>query len=134
MSTTTNIGLFKHDNPSTNKDIFDVDKALNQNWDKTDKAFGEDRERLDLLEASNTISHYKGKVDAILLTGGMARDTELCDKLAEYISWIAPIYNYAVSFETEALGFGAIRVLKGDEEAKTYTGKPVWNGFPWDKE
>lgn len=76
----------------------------------------------------------KGKVDAILLTGGMARDTELCDKLAEYISWIAPIYNYAGSFETEALGFGAIRVLKGDEEAKTYTGKPVWNGFPWDKE
>ena len=55
----------------------------------------------------------KGKVDAILLTGGMARDTELCDKLAEYISWIAPIYNYAGSFETEALGFGAIRVLKG---------------------
>lgn len=48
----------------------------------------------------------KGKVDAILLTGGMARDTELCDKLAEYISWIAPIYNYAGSFETEALGFG----------------------------
>ena len=76
----------------------------------------------------------KGKVDAILLTGGMARDTELCDKLAEYISWIAPIYNYAGSFETEALGFGAIRVLKGDEEAKIYTGKPVWNGFPWDKE
>ena len=64
----------------------------------------------------------KGKVDAILLTGGMARDTELCDKLAEYISWIAPIYNYAGSFETEALGFGAIRVLKGEEEAKTYTG------------
>ena len=80
------------------------------------------------------ISINLGKVDAILLTGGMARDTELCDKLAEYISWIAPIYNYAGSFETEALGFGAIRVLKGDEEAKTYTGKPVWNGFPWDKE
>lgn len=75
----------------------------------------------------------KGKVDAILLTGGMARDTELCDKLAEYISWIAPIYNYAGSFETEALGFGAIRVLKGEEEAKTYTGKPVWDGFSWDK-
>ena len=60
----------------------------------------------------------KRKVDAILLTGGMARDTELCDKLAEYISWIAPIYNYAGSFETEALGFGAIRVLKGEEEAR----------------
>ena len=75
----------------------------------------------------------KGKVDAILLTGGMAKDTELCEKLSEYISWIAPIYNYAGSFETEALGFGAVRVLKGEEEAKTYTGKPVWNGFSWDK-
>ena len=39
----------------------------------------------------------------------------------------------AGSFETEALGFGAIRVLKGEEEAKTYTGKPVWDGFSWDK-
>ena len=75
----------------------------------------------------------KGKVDAILLTGGMAKDMELCEKLSEYISWIAPIYNYAGSFETEALGFGAVRVLKGEEEAKTYTGKPVWDGFPWDK-
>ena len=79
------------------------------------------------------VGSLQGKVDAILLTGGMARDTELCDKLAEYISWIAPIYNYAGSFETAALGFGAIRVLKGEEEAKTYTGKPVWDGFSWDK-
>ena len=75
----------------------------------------------------------KGKVDAILLTGGMAKDTELCAKLEEYIGWIAPIYNYAGSFETEALGFGAVRVLSGQEEAKTYTGKPVWTGFAWDK-
>lgn len=74
----------------------------------------------------------KGKVDAILLTGGMANDTELCEGLSDYISWIAPIYNYAGSFETEALGFGALRVLNGTEEAKTYTGKPVWDGFEWD--
>jgi len=75
----------------------------------------------------------KGKVDAILLTGGMANDKGLCDDIKEYIDWIAPVYNYAGSFETEALGFGAIRVLNGTEEAKTYTGKPVWSGFEWDK-
>jgi butyrate kinase len=75
----------------------------------------------------------KGDVDAILLTGGMAYDTELCEKLSEYLSWIAPIYTYPGSFETEALGFGAIRVLEGKEEAKTYTGKPVWEGFDFDK-
>ena len=71
----------------------------------------------------------KGEVDGILLTGGMAKDVDLIEKLSEYISWIAPIYNYAGSFETEALGFGAIRVLTGVEEVKTYTGRPVWDGF-----
>ena len=42
------------------------------------------------------------------------------------------MHVYPGSFETEALGFGAIRVLSGEEEAKTYTGKPVWDGFEWD--
>ena len=63
MSTTTNLGLFKHDNPATNTDIFDVDKALNQNWDKIDNGIGKDRERISLLEASNTIYNFKGTVD-----------------------------------------------------------------------
>lgn len=65
MSTTKNLGLFKHDNPKTSTNQFDVDKALNQNWDKTDEAFGKDRDRLDLLEASNTIYDFKGKVDTL---------------------------------------------------------------------
>lgn len=37
MSETTNIKLFKHDNPSTNKNLFDVTKSLNENWDKIDE-------------------------------------------------------------------------------------------------
>ncbi len=71
----------------------------------------------------------KGEVDGILMTGGMAYDTELCEKLKEYVGWIAPVYVYPGSFETEALGFGAIRVLSGQEQAKKYTGRPVWEGF-----
>lgn len=70
-----------------------------------------------------------GKVDAILMTGGMCHDQELVDKISAGVEWIAPIYVYAGSFETEAMGAGAIRVLSGQEEAKTYTGKPVWDGF-----
>ena len=54
MSTTTNIGLFKHDNPATNTDEFNVDKALNQNWDKLDTAIGKDRGRITTLETDNT--------------------------------------------------------------------------------
>ena len=36
MSETTNLKLFKHDNPSTNKNLFDITKSLNDNWDKID--------------------------------------------------------------------------------------------------
>jgi butyrate kinase len=32
-------------------------------------------------------------------------------------------------FELEALGAGALRVVRGEEEAMEYTGVPVWNGF-----
>jgi butyrate kinase len=77
-----------------------------------------------------------GKVDAILLTGGMAYDKNLVMRLTEDCSWIAPIYVYPGSFETEALAAGAERVLSGEEEAKIYTGKPIWSGFgfeTWEK-
>ena len=44
MSETTNLKLFKHDNPPTNEDEFDVEEALNKNWDKIDKFAGEVKE------------------------------------------------------------------------------------------
>lgn len=40
MSETTNLKLFKHDNPSTNTNLFDVERALNDNWDKIDEDIG----------------------------------------------------------------------------------------------
>lgn len=76
----------------------------------------------------------RGEVDAILLTGGLANDQVLVKQLIDDLSWIAPIYVYPGSFETEALASGAIRVLTGEEEAKKYTGKPVWDGFGFENE
>lgn len=73
-----------------------------------------------------------GKVDAILMTGGMAYDKELVDGITEGVRWIAPIYVYPGSFETEAMAAGAIRVLSGKEKAKKYTGRPVWSGFDFE--
>lgn len=46
MSETTNLKLFKHDNPSTNTNQFDVEKSLNQNWDKIDTEIGNIRENI----------------------------------------------------------------------------------------
>lgn len=76
----------------------------------------------------------KGHVDAVLLTGGLAHDKELVAQLTADLSWIAPIYVYPGSFETEALASGAIRVLSGEEEVRHYSGKPVWDGFDFDKQ
>ena len=35
--------LFKHDNPPTNENQFDVEKSLNENWDKIDEFAGEQK-------------------------------------------------------------------------------------------
>jgi butyrate kinase len=43
--------------------------------------------------------------------------------------FIAPVKVYAGEFEMEALASGAIRVLKGEEQPKKYTGIPVFTGF-----
>ena len=67
-----------------------------------------------------------GKVDGILLGGGMVHNKELVAQITESCSWIAPVTAYPGEFELEAMAAGAIRVLKGEEEAKVYTGKPVW--------
>jgi butyrate kinase len=71
----------------------------------------------------------KGAVDAILLTGGIARDSYLVGGITDMVGYIAPVKVYAGEFEMEALAAGALRVLRGEEEPKVYTGIPVWSGF-----
>ena len=71
----------------------------------------------------------QGKVDGILLGGGMVHNQYLVDKITESCSFIAPVYAYPGEFELEAMNAGATRVLAGEEEAKTYTGEPRWKGF-----
>ncbi len=70
-----------------------------------------------------------GQVNAIILTGGIARDKYLVDGIREAACFIAPIKVMAGEFEMEALAAGAMRVMKGEEEPKNYTGEPVWSAF-----
>lgn len=70
-----------------------------------------------------------GQVDGILLGGGMVHSQDLVNQITEACQWIAPVTAYPGEFEMEAMAAGAIRVLKGEEQIKTYTGKPVWSGF-----
>ncbi|MDY2789082.1 MAG: butyrate kinase [Atopobium sp.] len=75
-----------------------------------------------------------GKVDGILLGGGIAHSQELVAAITENCGWIAPVTAYPGEFEMEAMAAGASRVLRGVEEAKHYTGKPAFTGFNWNIE
>lgn len=77
-------------------------------------------------EVGATSTVLKGKVDAIILTGGMAKDNTLVEKLKEYISYIGDIVLIPGEEEMQALSNGALRVLRGEEKALEYTGKPVY--------
>jgi butyrate kinase len=61
----------------------------------------------------------EGKVDAILLTGGMAFSDRINMRLAHYLAWIAPIKTYPGEDELQALAEGAFRVIAGEEKPKT---------------
>ena len=60
----------------------------------------------------------EGKVDAVLLTGGMAHSERLVKLLSGYLEWIAPIRVYPGEDELQALAEGVFRVLDGEERAK----------------
>jgi butyrate kinase len=70
-----------------------------------------------------------GEVDGIVLTGGLMRFQDVYDGINEACGWIAPVTVYPGEAEMEAMAYGALRVLRKEETAKTYTGVPVWNGF-----
>ena len=62
----------------------------------------------------------KGKVDQIIVTGGIAYDKYVVAALKESAEWIAPFTVYPGEDELLALAQGGLRVLRGEEEAKVY--------------
>lgn len=62
----------------------------------------------------------EGKVDQIVLTGGIAYSPVVTESIKKRVGWIAGITIYPGEDELLALAQGAIRVLSGEEEAKTY--------------
>ena len=71
----------------------------------------------------------RGKVDGILLTGGLVRYQDLVDNIRDRCGWIAPITVYPGEMEQDALALSVLRALRGEAKILTYAGKPVWDGF-----
>jgi len=63
----------------------------------------------------------KGKVEAIILTGGIAHNEILVNKIKDRTDWIAPVVVYPGEEEMKALAQAVIRVIAGIEKVKTYS-------------
>ncbi len=61
-----------------------------------------------------------GKVDAIIITGGIAYNKDLMEKVKDKVSFIAPVSIYPGEDEMGALAGNGLAVLNGTEEVKVY--------------
>jgi len=61
-----------------------------------------------------------GEIDHIILTGGLAYSEFITSEIVRRVSFISPVIVVPGEEEMEALALGALRVLHGEEKAKTY--------------
>ena len=100
-------------------DMRDVEKMVNEG----DAKAKEIRDAF-IFQVSKNIGSMscvlKGKVDQIIVTGGIAYDKEVVAGLKEAAEWIAPFTVYPGEDELLALVQGGLRVMNKEEEAKVY--------------
>ncbi|MEN8222868.1 MAG: butyrate kinase [Acidobacteriota bacterium] len=61
-----------------------------------------------------------GKVDAVIITGGLAFDKNLMTMIKNRVKYIAPVIILPGEDELAALSNGGLRVLRGEEKPKTW--------------
>lgn len=61
-----------------------------------------------------------GKVDAILLTGGMAHSDYVVSRLRDRVKFLAPVFVYPGEDELEALALNALGALRGELAVREY--------------
>ncbi|MCD8067735.1 MAG: butyrate kinase [Lachnospiraceae bacterium] len=100
-------------------DMREVTKRANEGDEKAKEA-----KEAFLLQVSKDIGSMacvlNGKVDQIIVTGGIAYGEDVVAGLKERCGWIAPFTVYPGEDELLALAQGALRVLNGEEETKVY--------------
>ena len=63
-----------------------------------------------------------GNLDGVVLTGGIAHSDMFCAWVMDRVGFLGPVFRFPGEFEMEALAAGALRVLRGEEEALDYPG------------
>ncbi|MCD6118071.1 butyrate kinase [bacterium] len=73
-------------------------------------------------EIGSCAAVLNGEVDAIIFTGGLAYDELFIKKLEKKVAWISKILVFPGEEEMESLACGVLRVVRGEEEPREYTG------------
>ena len=89
---------------------------------------GEEKAKLVFSALAYQVSRYiaaacvaaKGRVQQIILTGGIAHSKKMTDEITSYIDFIAPVTVSPGEDELQALAEGGMRVLTGEEQACEY--------------
>ena len=72
------------------------------------------------INDSSMAAVLEGQVDAIALTGGIAYSEAIVADIRRRVEFLAPVYVVPGEEELESLALGALRVLRGEEEARRY--------------
>ena len=72
-------------------------------------------------EAGAMAAALSGQVDRVVITGGMAHNDWLVERLRERLSFLSPLEVFPGECELEALVRGVLRVFDGVEEIRTYS-------------
>lgn len=130
MSETKNLKLFKHEEPlETNNNKFDIDKALNKNWDKVDDYAGEANSKIDLItEIIDLLPKVSNKGESITLEntarakftkfrieGNSKQKTRSGKNKVDFINYVETIFD---SSKVEKLSDGSYKFKHCDT---TYT-------------
>ncbi len=108
-------GVFSH---LGTKDLVEVERRIEEGDERAKLVFDAMASQIaKSIGAMATV--LLGEVDAVLLTGGMAHSTRLVGMVRESVGWIAPVVVYPGEDEMQALAEGVLRVLRGEETART---------------
>jgi len=111
-----NAGVVAHLGTNDMRKVEDGVKAGNLEYTKVYKAMAYNIGKW--IGASAAV--LEGKVDAIVITGGLAFDKDFVGWIKEMVSFISQILVYPGEDEMSALALGGLRVLTGEEKARVY--------------
>ncbi len=97
----------------------DVEKLINNGNEKAREIYAAMAYQIAKeIGAMSTV--LNGRVDSIILTGGLAASSLLTDWIRERVGFIAPVRIVSSEDEMKSLALGAFRVLQGKENASEY--------------